>query len=192
MLRSLFNRGRAQALNEASGQSPERERAPSTDAPHAGIDVLSIMCSKEHEDMLETIASDQHWSFARARTWSESLSAVAAGAGSIVVIDRAHIRAEWREMLAFLLRPEHHCRVILIDTTESGHLLRDEFLDRGGHLYLQPPVKQTELISAIHDAADFWQKIDRAYRRESTEHCSLHQAGELRHTSGVRRRDQVH
>lgn len=165
MLRFLSTRGRARVLGDDAGRSPNRGCEPIVDARHAGINVLSIMCSREHEDLLETIARDRCWSFSKARTWSESLSAVAAGTGSIVVIDRAHIRAEWREMLAFLLRPQHHCCVILIGTPESGHLLRDEFLDRGGHVYLQAPVQQAELISAIQDAAACWQKIDRAYGR---------------------------
>jgi AmiR/NasT family two-component response regulator len=122
-----------------------------------------MMCSKEHEDALEAIAKDQCWSYARARTWAESLSAVATGTASVVVIDRAHLRPDWRDLLAFLFQPEHHCCVILIDTPESGHLLRDEFLEDGGHACLQAPLEKTAVISAIQSAAACWRKIDRAY-----------------------------
>jgi AmiR/NasT family two-component response regulator len=162
ILRSFSNWGFAQTPGVTS-QSPDRKYAPFADCGHGEINVLAMMCSKEHEDDLEAIAKEQCWSYARARTWSEGISAVTAGTASVVVIDRAHLRADWRELLAFLLRPEHHCCVILIDMPERGHLLRDEFLDDGGHAYLQVPLQQADVISAINGAAACWQKIDRAY-----------------------------
>jgi hypothetical protein len=73
-------------------------------------------------------------------------------------------------MLALFLQPEHHCRVILIDLPGHGHLLRDEFLEDGGHACLRTPLRPGELISEVRDAAACWEKIDQAYRKSIQVH----------------------
>src|SRR5436305_6086935 len=115
ILRSLSTWACAQG-SAVPGPSPHKNDAPVADRCRAEINVLSVMCSKEYEDALKAIAKDQCWSYARARTWTEGLSAGAAATLSVVILDRAHLGADWRYLLAFLLQPEHHCCIILIDT----------------------------------------------------------------------------
>ena len=80
ILRSLSNWGCAQVPG-VTGQIPDRDGRGFSPFE---INVLSMMCSKEHEDALEAIAKDQCWSYARARTWSEGISAVTARTASVV------------------------------------------------------------------------------------------------------------
>ena len=90
---------------------------------------------------------------------------VASGSASVVILDRAHLLADWRDLLAFLLQPEHQCCIILIDTGQTGHYLRDEFLDEGGYACLLAPLQELEVIRAVHEAAARWHNIQRAYGR---------------------------
>jgi FixJ family two-component response regulator len=90
-------------------------------------------------------------------------SVAAADTARVVILDRAHLLAEWRDLLAFLLQPEHHCCVILIDTAEAGHHLREEFLQDGGHACLQAPLQKPEVISTVQEAAARRHAIEPAY-----------------------------
>src|SRR5436305_14742843 len=119
ILRSLSTWACAQG-SAVPGPSPHENDAPVADRCRAEINVLSLMCSKEYEDPLKAIAKDQCWSYARARTWTEGLSAVAAATVSVVMLDRAQLGADWRYLLGFLWRRERHCFLLIIDTPGAG------------------------------------------------------------------------